>query len=213
MTNERPMRRRHLIITGTGRAGTTLLVQLMTALGMDTGFSDTSSDIYEVCRAGMERDLRDPRCPYVVKDPKLCHNLDAILREGLATIDRAIVPIRDLYSAAESRRSVTARAGAPPGGVAGGLWLTSAPEQQESILAGQLYELFLTLARHDIQTTILYFPRLATDPRYLYRKLSPVLPGIDAERFFKAFADVIRPDWIHDFDTNRGPAEPDATTY
>lgn len=212
MAAERPMPRRHLIISGTGRAGTTLLVQLMTALGMDTGFSDTSSNIYEVCRAGMEWDLRDPRCPYVVKDPQLCHNLDAILRDGLATIDRAIVPIRDLYSAAESRRSVTARAGAPPGGVAGGLWLTDAPEQQETILTGQLYELFLTLARHDIQTTILYFPRLATDPRYLFRKLSPALPGIDAERFFKAFTDVVRPEWIHDFEAVRRPAEPGANT-
>ena len=207
MTTDRPVPRRHLIITGTGRTGTTFLVQLMTALGMDTGFSEPSQGVYEVCRAGMEWDLRAPDCPYVVKDPRLCHTLDEIVREGLATIDHAIVPIRELYSAAESRRFVTAQSGAPPGGVAGGVWLTDAPEQQESVLAVQFYELFHTLARHDIDTTILHFPRLATDPDYLFRKLSPVLPGIDAERFLKAFEAVVRPEWIHDFEAARQPVD------
>jgi hypothetical protein len=32
------MMKRHILISGTGRAGTTFLVQLFTALGFDTGF-------------------------------------------------------------------------------------------------------------------------------------------------------------------------------
>jgi hypothetical protein len=207
MTNERPVPRRHLIISGTGRAGTTFLVQLMTELGMNTGFANASSDIHEDCRAGMEWDLQDSSCPYVVKNPQLCHHLDAVLRDGLTTIDRAIVPIRDLYSAAESRRAVASAAGSTVG-VPGGLWLTDKPEQQESVLTEQLYELFYTLARHDIPVTILYFPRLATDPSYLFKKLSPVLPGIGAERFFRAFHEVARPGLIHDFASARRAVDP-----
>jgi hypothetical protein len=198
-----------VIITGTGRAGTTFLVELMTVLGMDTGFSDASSEIYENCRAGMEWDLRDSGCPYVVKDPQLCNYLAAVLEDGQTTIDRAIVPIRDLHSAAESRRAVAAMAGSTTG-VPGGLWLTDKPEQQESVLTAQLYELFHTLARHDIPTTILYFPRLATDPYYLFKKLSPVLVGIDAERFFKAFQEVARPELIRDFASAARAVDPGA---
>lgn len=195
------MPRRHLIITGTGRAGTTFLVQLMTALGMDTGFADISSGVFANCNAGMEWDLRDPACPYVVKDPRLCHKLDAILREGIAAVDHAIVPMRDLHSAAASRRAVTANAGVPGAdAVAGGLWLTDKPDEQEVVLAAQFYELAYTLARHDIPTTMLLFPRFVSDHAYLYRKLAPVLPGIDAARFRAAFDLAARPELVHDFE-------------
>jgi hypothetical protein len=197
------MPRRHLIITGTGRAGTTLLVQLMTTLGMNTGFEDTSSGVFAHCQAGMERDLRDPDCPYVVKDPRLCYRLDAILRDGIAAIDHAIVPVRDLYSAAESRRAVSAKAGVRGAdAVAGGLWLTSAPDEQEAVLAAQFYRLMDTLTRYDVPTTLLQFPRFVSDPDYLFRKLSPVLPDIGAVRFRTAFNQVVRPDLVHDFELN-----------
>jgi hypothetical protein len=209
MTHQIPIssHRHHLIITGTGRAGTTLLVQLMTALGMDTGFPDISSGVFPNCHAGMEWDLRDPACPYVVKDPWMCDRLDPILREGFVTVDHAIVPIRDLYSAAESRRSVSERAGIPGNcTVAGGLWLTDNPEDQEAALAARLYQLFHTLARHDIPTTILDFPRFVADHDYLYRKLAPLLPDISRDQFRTEFAKVVRPELVHDFEAIRDAA-------
>ena len=177
----------------------------MTTLGMDTGFPDISSGVFESCQGGMERDLRDPSCPYVVKDPRLCDRLEAILRKGLVTIDHAIVPIRDLYSAAESRRSVSARAGIRRASeVPGGLWLTDNPEDQEVKLAMQLYRLFHTLARHDIPTTLLHFPRFVADREYLYQKLAPLLPGVGPDRFRAAFEHVTRPELVHDFDAPTG---------
>ncbi len=194
------MYRRHLIVTGTGRAGTTFLVQLMTVLGMDTGFANPSSGVFANCHAGMERDLRDPTCPYVVKDPRLCHTLDGILRHGIAAVDHAIVPVRDLYSASESRRAVSAKAGVfADGAVPGGLWLTDTPADQEAVLADQFYQLMETLARHDIPSTILHFPRFVSDREYLYRKLVPLLPGVDAARFTAAFNQVARPELVHNF--------------
>ena len=201
--------RRHLIITGTGRAGTTLLVQLMTELGMDTGFTDISSGIFPNAHAGMELDLREPGCPYVVKDPRLCERLGPILREGLVTVDHAIVPIRDLFAAAESRRSISTKAGIPGGStVAGGLWLTDNPEDQEVALALQLYQLFHTLARYDIPTTTLDFPRFVSDHSYLYRKLSPLMPNVTPDRFRAAFETVVRPELVHDFEAFRSGAGP-----
>ena len=51
--------RRHLVITGIGRCGTTFLVELLTYLGLDTGFDPASvrSGIDHVARAGLERDI------------------------------------------------------------------------------------------------------------------------------------------------------------
>ena len=204
------MSRRHLIISGTGRAGTTFLVQLMTELGMDTGFADTRSGVFSNCDAGMERDIRDPDCPYVVKSPRLCHDLDAVLRDRSVVVDHAIVPIRNLYAAAESRRNVTLRSGTSfgSGEVPGGLWLTSRPDQQEFVLAVQFHQLMLTITAFEIPITMLQFPRLIKDPNYLWEKLAPLLDGIGPEHFAAAFRRVVRPELIHNFGEVDQPITP-----
>src|SRR5258706_14981308 len=75
------MTRHHIIISGTGRAGTTFLIQLLTELGLDTGFpKGLTLDLNS--RAGMELDIRDPHAPYVIKSPWLCDYLDDVLKEG-----------------------------------------------------------------------------------------------------------------------------------
>jgi hypothetical protein len=195
------MAKHHIIITGTGRAGTTLLMQLLTALGLDTGFTSPAEDIYENCHAGMEWDLRKRGAPYIVKNPLLCEHLDAIIRGRRVVIDHAFIPIRDLYSAAESRRSVMRKTDQAryPRQIPGGLWDTSTPENQEGVLAEKLYELIYTMARHDIPFTLLHFPRLVRDSEYLYRKLAPALNGCEYSRFLDAFRSVVRPELVSSF--------------
>jgi hypothetical protein len=70
------------------------------------------------------------------------------------------------------------------------------------VLAAQFYRLMDTLTRYDVPTTLLQFPRFVSDPDYLFRKLSPVLPDIGAVRFRTAFNQVVRPDLVHDFELN-----------
>jgi len=95
----------HVIITGTGRNGTTFLVELLTNLGFDTGFSvnDIVSKKHKVARAGLEHDLRRENCPFIVKGFFLEEELN---RDDIA-IQHVFIPVRDLYAAAESRRYVT----------------------------------------------------------------------------------------------------------
>jgi hypothetical protein len=199
------MPRRHVIISGTGRAGTTFLVQLLTKLGLDTGFRDPAEGVLANCDAGMEVDIRSPDAPYIVKNPWLCDHLDEVLRGGQVAIDHALVPIRDLFAAAQSRRDVTARSDPSRfgGDVPGGLWHTTDPASQEAVLAGQLYKLLHALEAHEIPTTMLHFPRIVRDPGYLRRKLGPLLGGIDAETFLAAFRSVSRPELVHDFESLR----------
>jgi hypothetical protein len=57
------MARKHLIISGTGRSGTTFLVQLYTALGLDTGFTDATAGVNRHCQAGLEWGPAPAGCP------------------------------------------------------------------------------------------------------------------------------------------------------
>jgi hypothetical protein len=199
------MKRHHTIITGTGRAGTTFLVHLLTALGLDTGFTDPHAAISENCNAGMELDIQHPEAPYIIKGPLLCSYLDSVLESGEIVIDHAFIPMRDLFSAAESRRDVTRRTDSTlhPKGVPGGLWNTDRPEQQEAILADQLYQIIYTIAKRDITVTLLHFPKFINDPEYLYTKMEALLKGIKYERFLEEFKRIARPELVHNFESGQ----------
>jgi len=200
------MPKHHTIISGTGRAGTTFLVQLLTQLGLDTGFSNPHAKISPHNRAGMEWDLRKhaDNAPYIVKSPALCEHLESILETSDIVIDHAIVPIRDLYSAAESRREVARRGNfkfLTP--LRRGFRRIRNPEEQENVLAQHFYQLLHTLAQHDVPTTMLFFPRLTTDPLYVYRKIRFLLGKTGYEEFTEAFRTISRPELIHDFQQRR----------
>ena len=177
------------------------MIQLFTSLGLHTGFTDLTTAVYSNCQAGMEWDIRQADAPYIIKSPFLCDYLDDVLDDTGIVIDQAIIPVRHLYSAAESRRDVTRRTDRTldAGEIAGGLWHTTDPQQQEDILAHQLYKIIYTIAKRDIPLTLLYFPRLIHDSAYLYRKLEVTLKETTYEEFEETFRQVARPELVHDF--------------
>jgi len=183
-----------IIITGTGRAGTTFLVRLLTELGFDTGFTreNWQRHVHTHCSAGMEWDLADPEAPRVVKNPDLCERLGPLLATGRVRIERALVPVRDLDSAAASRVRIGV-------GVPGGLVGTEAPDRQRAVLADRFHQLIEALAAHSVPVTFLHFPRFATDAEYCYAQLAGALGGIDWLEFEAAHARLSDPALIHDF--------------
>lgn len=192
-----PGRQHKLIITGTGRAGTTFLVRLLTALGQDTGYDDRNwrDDYYPHCGAGLEHNITDPHSPYIVKDPDLCVTLDAILHEGQVVVDHAIVPLRDLESAAMSRTRIGGADHAVPGGLVG----TDDPARQQAVLAERFHTLVQTLVEHEIPHTFLLFPRFVRDADYAFDKLREALPELDRAQFRVAFARIADPTLVHEF--------------
>lgn len=203
------MSKRHLFISGTGRAGTTFLVQLFTELGLDTGFSHANENVNPNSNAGMEWNIRNSNAPYIVKSPAgMTQELSELLATGEVTLDCAIIPIRDLYAAAESRRAV--QRNSKERDLPGGLVLTENPEDQETALAVALHRLTHTLTQYDIPMIWLYFPRLVQDAPYLYRKLKPLLPHHDFESFSQAFRAVSRPELVHVFKPKTALEQPSA---
>jgi len=140
--------RHYVLITGTGRAGTTFLVELFTHLGLETGFSthDIANKKHSIARAGLEHDITSTACPFIVKSPHFCDYANDALRQKDIVIDHAFIPVRDLHAAAESRR-YTSKISAKELSIAqrlkyivkpfsfpGGLWHTKQPAKQEEML-------------------------------------------------------------------------------
>lgn len=184
-----------IVITGTGRSGTTLLVQILTDLGLDTGFS-SDSPIDKTTHAGLETGLDSPTAPRIVKSPNLSRRLDAILAEGNVMVGHVIIPMRDLAVASASRVRAT-KYGSNLHAMGGLFGTTNAVKQQES-LALLNYKLMFTLAKYDIAHTLLLFPRFASDWNYLYSHLSFLDPSIPPEAWQAAVTARVRPELIHE---------------
>lgn len=195
----------HIMISGTGRSGTTALMQLFTYLGVDTGYDrETCWGVDPISSAGLEFDVTRPDRPYLIKSPWLSRRMEEARETGIAW-DCAILPIRSLADAAQSRRRVyhaqAASGNDRPHDAAGSLWATRDPESQEAASAMEFHHLLHALQEQEVPTFLPVFPRLATDADYLWRTLETVFRGLGVSRasFKIAHARVMQPEKIHTF--------------
>ena len=189
-----------VIIAGTGRAGTTLLVQILTDLGADTGFGPDAR-IDPGARAGLEKNVLAPNAPRVVKSPRLSTTLRPLLEEGAVRVDHVLIPMRDLDVAAASRIRVAGYGSRLSAW--GGFWGTKRASRQRDALAGVLYELVYTIAVFDLPHTFLVFPRFAEDPEYAYRKLSFLCPERTPDDFRRVIESRVDHTLIHETPLDR----------
>jgi hypothetical protein len=184
--------KRHLVIAGPGRAGTTLLVRLFDELGFETHAQRL--EYFEEAYAGLEADILASDAPYVIKKPNLTWHLRELLETGqLAreSIDWLVVPLRDLDDAAASRIRVTAARGKVS--TEGGLVRTRQPGKQRQALAEITYSLFQTAAAFELPLIVLEYPAFARDAEYAYRRLAPVLGLRTQADFDRAWHAVVEP--------------------
>lgn len=205
--------KKHILITGTGRTGTTFLVELFTNLGFDTGFNtqDIKEQKFEIARAGLEYDLRLDGCPYVVKDPAFCDYADEVFSNTSISIEHIFIPIRNLQGAVESRKTVTEATKKTSlknkfrsflglkQHIPGGLWQTSNHKEQEIILLNKLYSLMLSVSNTTTAITLIKYPRSTKDASYLFQKLESVLNNISFEKFSEVYQKTVQPDLVHSF--------------
>jgi hypothetical protein len=222
-------RRNHLLIAGTGRAGTSALVRYLTGLGLDTHLSrrGEAGDWHEQAQAGFEDPFLSTigsHLPYVVKSPWSYQLIEDALADPEIQIDAVIVPVRNLAEAAASRSVVQLQAvhqeapwmtqmtstwedwGSTPGGVIFSL----CPLDQMRLLAVGFHRLLEHLVRADVPIVLLSFPRFATDSDYLYGKLAPVLPiALSVTQAREVHAATFSPDQIRlerELDQETGPS-------
>ncbi len=191
-----------IYIGGTGRAGTSLLVELLDELGFETARG--RSPYHEEARAGHETSLLDPAAPQVVKNPRQSGRLLGWLRDG--TVDPAqlacvIIPVRDLDQATWSRlaRSNEDRAVRAAGGVTG----TRRPWRERDVLAADLASLLLAVAEFQLPHALLAFPRFAADARYCWQSLAPVLGDLPFDAFEPAWSATADPGRVTAYDASQ----------
>ncbi len=183
----------HLLIAGTGRAGTSFLVQYLDAVGLDTHLSRHQAPWWsDTANAGFE-DLPvvvDDDLPYVVKSPWMGQFIDQILRSDIK-IDAVLIPVRDLRDAASSRcileySNIYSNAKwmlsmedtwDEWGVTSGGVVYSIDPVDQERLLAVKFTRLLCALVNADVNMIFLDFPRIIEDAEYLYRKVRDYLPA------------------------------------
>jgi hypothetical protein len=231
-----PAKRRHLLISGTGRSGTSFLVRYLTGLGLDTTLARQGEGAAwdPNANAGLEElPVADAaNWPYVVKTPWLHALIDQLLADPVIAIDAVIVPMRPLAEVAASRVILELRAlhaahpwlasnerpWAEGWATAGGCLMPLEPLDQARLLAVGFFQLVERLVRAEIPVVFLAFPRLAADPDYLFARLAALLPGIATDRAREVHARLADPALVRVGDELRpvpmgdGPAMPDLAT-
>jgi hypothetical protein len=185
----------HLLIAGTGRAGTSFLVRWLAATGLRTHLATHKTPMWdEGANAGLE-DLpvgtSRQAAPYVMKSPWLVEVIDDVLANPRIVLDGVIIPVRDLTEAATSRvvqelqtahrrhpwMSSLNRSFEQWGTTPGGVVYSLDPVDQARLLAVSFHRLVQRLVRADIPVVLLDFPRLAQDADYLFGKLRRFVPA------------------------------------
>ena len=199
------MKRNHVLITGTGRAGTTFLVHLLTKIGVDTGFDLDNIDkfIDPSSFGGLESDIRNNDAPYVVKSPTLSFSLDEIFQNEDIVIDAVIVPFRPIKDATASRLAVQHKTGHfLPNSTAGGITTGAGGLDQEDELRVRIERMLYSIAHAHVPVVFIAYPLLMNDKEYLYQKMVQVFTDIQFERFSDAFDSIYVPGRVHEFDSH-----------
>lgn len=181
-----------IIITGTGRSGTSFLVHLLSALGMDTGYTEEEcfKICNNVCQAGAEHTIEKPY--KILKNPEFMVDIEEIVENH--DIDHVIIPIRKLDDVGRSREN-----NADNHGGFGGFWNgCDTKEQQINADSKALYNMIEVLTRNDIPFTTISFPLMVEDELYLNSKLSKVFTELEIFEIdlHPAFNRIANPDKI-----------------
>ena len=156
-----------ILITGTGRCGTTFLIKLFSFLDFDTGYdrSNYSKHISPNCNSGMERNYKEKY--YILKNPLFMRNIQVISEDKSVIIKTVIIPIRDFKMSALSRvkRSKSD----------GGLWNATNELTQIKYYKDILTNYICCMTKYDINTIFIDFDKMTSDKPYLYNKIKTIL--------------------------------------
>ena len=173
-----------ILITGTGRCGTTFLIMLFSFLDFNTGYNRNNykSYIFPNCNSGMERKYTDNY--YLLKNPRFMIDIENILKDKSIKIKNIIIPIRDLKISAESR----VKHGKQPGGLWNAVDELSQIDFYKNILTNYIY----ISTKYDINTIFIDFDKMINDKTYLFDKLKNILDekNINLETFSCVYDEV-----------------------
>jgi len=149
-----------ILITGTGRCGTTFLIKLFSFLNYDTGYNKNNfqNHIFKNCDSGMEKHYTAQH--YIVKSPNYIAEIDKIVKDKRIILKKVIIPIRDYKVSASSR--------VKHGHKAGGLWNASDETSQINYYMKIISNYIFYMTKYDVDTIFIDFDRMINDKIYLF---------------------------------------------
>jgi len=175
-----------IIITGTGRAGTSFLMILLTLLGLDTGFKIDDKNTFSLPNAsGMERKIIAKH--KILKSPTFMEDIEDIVQMPNIALKYVIIPIREYQASAKSRFENSEK-----NIWEGSLWGANTVESQEAFYHKIMANYLKVMVQYDIPTVFIDFTRMIKDIKYLFDKLKPILPTnkITIKEFKIAYEDA-----------------------
>lgn len=180
-----------IVITGTGRCGTSFLMHFFTELGLNTGYTLDECEQHLAqsgCDGGIEHSIGTEKFESsdIVKNPQWFYN-PAMLNFD---IDCIIVPIRELKNVALSRKAIGS-------GKYGGFWQNASTlDEQMRIDANAMYRFIKYVTRKDINLIFLDFPRIINDSEYLFDKIGYKI-GVCTKPWKSSFEKIANIDKVH----------------
>jgi hypothetical protein len=171
-----------ILITGTGRSGTTFLIKLFSFLEFNTGYTKSTymNSIAKNCNSGMEKNYNEKH--YILKNPCFLQNIKTIIEDKSIIIKLVIIPIRDFKASAMSR----VRHG--DNQTPGGLWCARDEESQIQFYEKTMSNYIYYMTKYDINTVFIDFDKMIIDKTYLFNKLKNVLDEQNIS--FDYFSDI-----------------------
>ena len=173
-----------ILITGTGRCGTTFLIKLFSFLDFDTGFNKNNYTYFidNNCNSGME--LFHTEKYYILKNPRFLSNIEQLVQDKSIIIKTVILPIRDLKLSSISRTKY--------GNNSGGLWNATDELSQTEYYKDILSNYLCVMTKYDIHTIFIDFDKMVNDKTYLFNKLKNILDekNIDFETFSTVYDEI-----------------------
>lgn len=187
-----------IIITGTGKCGTGFFIELLTELGFDTGYEPGNIEESEWKVIGEGSKLEGQ--PYIIKKPSFCNNKNLLKIRDMWDwhIDHVYILLRDYDDVANNKwKRARFKAGLPliedQEYKRGDHKWRHIRQQSSASVGGIMFQVI----SEDIPYTFLMFPRIVTDPEYLWSNCK-LLQTLDYETFkigFDKIADLSKVHW------------------
>ena len=175
-----------VLISGTGRCGTTFIMKILTLLDYNTGFTKEKylDNINETCNAGLELPFhKKNKDVYIFKSPIFIQKIKSIIEynKSWMKIKLMIIPVRHYESSAESR--------VKNGNGPGGLWEAKNKQEQISFYKKIMADYIYYMEKYGIKTIFLNFGKMIGNKNYLYHKLKPLMDekNVSFEKFSLVF--------------------------
>jgi len=185
-----------IVITGTGRCGTSFIMQLLTNVGLNTGYTraEAAESVKRLSglNAGIEHAVGDDKIEAAeyIKNPQWIDipGFQRLLQHH--KVRKVLIPIRDLDATAKSRELMHKQT---HGGY-GGFWMgADSVESQNIVNALLLYRFIDYLATNEIKFKCISFSLMMKRPRYLYNKLGLGATEVDYYLFENEYKKLISP--------------------